>query len=86
MPEVVYLVETNRNIVFNYNQAGLANVSIDPSVNYSACLLVGGKTYIVSKEEFSRVIGSNQHKFTVQKLDDNKSDLFELRKLLGLSS
>lgn len=85
MPEVLYLVETNRNIVFSYSQAGLSSMSIDPSVSYSACFLIGSKVYIVSKEEFAKVINANQNTFSVQKLDGETNDLFELKKLLGLT-
>jgi hypothetical protein len=41
---------------------------------------------VISKEEFAKVINEKGNKFTVQKLNSDISDLFELKKAMGLPS
>lgn len=85
-PGMMYLIETNRNIVFNFTPDKIKNISIDPFTQYSACLISGSNVYVISKEEFAKVINEKGNKFTVQKLSSDISDLFELKKAMGLPS
>jgi hypothetical protein len=85
-PGMMYLIETNRNIVFNFTPDKIKNISIDPFTSYSACLISGSNVYVISKEEFAKVINEKGNKFTVQKLNSDISDLFELKKAMGLPS
>ena len=85
-PGMMYLIETNRNIVFNFTPDRIKNISIDPFTQYSACLISGSNVYVISKEEFAKVINEKGNKFTVQKLNSDISDLFELKKAMGLPS
>lgn len=86
IPNTVYLIETNRNIVFNLSKAEMNNLSFDPRNAYSLCLLSGPNVYVISKEEFSRVIAANSNKFQVKKIDSGNTDLFELKKAMGIGS
>lgn len=85
-PGMMYLIETNRNIVFNFTPDKIKNISIDPFTPYSACIIAGSNVYVISKEEFAKVINEKGNKFTVQKLNSDVSDLFELKKAMGLPS
>ncbi|MFO0355737.1 MAG: OmpH family outer membrane protein [Sphingobacteriaceae bacterium] len=85
-PGMMYLIETNRNIVFNFTPDKIKNISIDPFTQYSACLISGSNVYVISKEEFAKVINEKGNKFTVQKLSSDISDLFELKKAMGFPS
>lgn len=85
-PGMMYLIETNRNIVFNFTPDKIKNISIDPFTQYSACLISGSNVYVISKEEFAKVVNEKGNKFTVQKLSSDITDLFELKKAMGLPS
>lgn len=85
-PHMMYLVETNRNIVFSFGKDNLKKIAIDPRIQYSACILSGPNVYTISKEEFQKVILANGNSFNVQKLGSDITDLFELKKAMGIGS
>ena len=81
-PNTIYLIETNRNIVFTYGNG--SRMKIDSKVPYSMCILVGPNVYIISKEEFSRAVSSKDNNFNVTKLGSEITDVYELKKAMGL--
>jgi len=85
-PNTLYIIESGRNIVFAYNQANMNTINIDPKLTYSACLLIGPNVYSISREEFSKVVMANGNSFKVNKLGTDITDLFELKKAMGLTS
>lgn len=86
LPTTMYLIEKGRNIVFTYMQAGINKVSVDPKLAYSACLVSGSNVYIISQEEFSKVIMASGNSFVVTKLGSDVTDIYELKKAMGITS
>jgi hypothetical protein len=83
-PDVFYLMEADRNIVYTYSPSDLSGMQIDPAVSYKACLVKGKEVFIIGKDEFSSVISSKGNKFPVRKINDDISDVSDLRKALAL--
>jgi hypothetical protein len=81
-PHTIYLVQVGRNMVYNYS--GTQNIKVDPFTPYTMCILVGPNVYTVNKEEFARALGSGDNKFSVTKLNTESTDLYELKKAIGI--
>jgi hypothetical protein len=78
----VYLVEINRNLVVTYGSSPI--LKVDTKTPYSMCVLVGPNVYVVSKEEFARAVSSKDNMFKVTKLGAEITDVFELKKAIGI--
>lgn len=83
-PDVFYLLETDRNIVYTFSPGDLSKMEIDPSVTYKACIIKGSEVFIITKDEFSEVVNSNGNKFAIRKINDDIKDVSDLRKALEL--
>lgn len=83
-PYTVYLIETNRNMVFNLAEG--SSIKFDKGTAYTLCVLAGRDVYVVSKEDFATAVESKELTFHTKKLDSQISDLYELKKAMGLGS
>ncbi len=82
MPNTIYLIETNRNIVYTFT--GASKMMIDSKIPYSMCILVGPNVYVVSKEEFARAVLKKDNNFNVTRLGSEVTDVYELKKAIGI--
>lgn len=83
-PDIFYLLEADRNIVYTYTPADLSKLQVDPFVVYKACLVKGNEVYYISKEAFSEVVNTKTNKFYIRKMSDDISSVSDLRKALEL--
>jgi hypothetical protein len=83
-PHIVYLIETDRNIVYNLSNG--ASMRINNNTKYTMCLLSGGGVYTVSKEDFESAVASKELNFKTTKLGEEITDLYSLKKAIGIGS
>jgi hypothetical protein len=83
-PDILYLIENDRNVVYSYSPADLSKMQIDPSVAYNACLIQGNDVFTISKDEFQQVVSEKGNKFTVQKVTNRVNTIFDFKKVLEL--
>lgn len=83
-PHTVYLIETDRNIVYNLSNG--ASMRINNNTKYTMCLLSGRGVYTVSKEDFESAVASKELKFKTTKLGEEITDLYSLKKAIGIGS
>lgn len=81
-PYTVYLIEANRNLVFNLAEG--SSIKFNKGTAYTMCLIAGRDVYVVSKEEFASAVESKELTFKTRKLDSEISDLYELKKAMGI--
>ncbi|MBK7817355.1 MAG: cell envelope integrity protein TolA [Sphingobacteriaceae bacterium] len=83
-PHTVYLIETERNIVYNLSNG--ASMRINNNTKYTMCLLSGRGVYTVSKDDFESAVASKELKFKTTKLGEEITDLYSLKKAIGIGS
>ncbi len=83
-PYLIYLVETNRNMVITYSGSSSIKINIQPGLPYTMCIVSGKSVYTVSKEEFTKVANGTGTTFNVTKLGDEITDIYELKKAMGI--
>lgn len=81
-PYTVYLIETRRNIVYNIDAGGI--IKVNKGTEYTMCLIAGRDVYTVSKDDFASAVASKEYNFKTTKLDSQISDLYELKKAMGI--
>lgn len=79
-PSLIYLVCTNRNLVFNFDDNG---ITYNPDESYSVCVFDKGKAYVCDRESFGRCVVNKQNKLPVKELD-SYDDAGSLRMALGI--
>ncbi|MDZ4664685.1 MAG: hypothetical protein SGJ15_07395 [Bacteroidota bacterium] len=82
LASAIYLIETNRNMVYTY--AAASKMKIDTKIQYSMCILVGSNVYVVRKDEFARAVLKKDNYFNVTRLGSEITDVYELKKAMGL--
>jgi hypothetical protein len=81
-PTVIYLVEINRNMVYTYG-AG-TKIKVDLQMPYSLCVVEGPNVYVISKDDFAKAVASKTNNFFLTKLGAEITDIFELKKAIGI--
>jgi len=83
-PHILYVIETNRNVVFSYNELTMNNIVLNQRLNYSMCIIAGNKTYVVNQNEIQEVLKAGGNKFNATSLSREINDIYELKKAIGL--
>lgn len=79
-PQVIYLVSLEKNLIFTYDNSGIA---YNPDESYSVCVISKDKAYVCDRESFGRCVVNKQNKLPVKELDSYE-DANSLRMALGI--
>ncbi len=83
-PTTIYLVEIDRNMVYTYG-AG-TKMKVDLQRPYSLCIVEGPNVYVINKDDFAKAVAAKNNNFFVTKLGAEITDVFELKKAIGIGS
>lgn len=81
-PTTIYLVEIDRNMVYTYG-AG-TKMKVDVQRPYSLCIVEGTNVYVINKDDFAKAVAAKNNNFFVTKLGAEITDVFELKKAIGI--
>lgn len=82
-PNVVYLIEHGRNIVFNFSGESVNEMRYDPSKDYSLCVVSKGLIYHYSREKFASAMSSGLKTFELTPVPD-VDNVADFKKALGI--
>ncbi len=81
IPNTIYLVCHNKNLVYNLRYGTL---QFNPTDAYSLCMISNGKVYLCDKETFARCASEKQNKIPIKELSADVNDVADLRKAMGI--
>jgi hypothetical protein len=81
MPNTIYLICHNKNLVYNLQYGTL---KFNPKDAYSLCIISNGKMYLCNKETFSSIASSKENKIPLIELSNEVNDAIDLRKAIGI--
>ena len=79
-PTIIYLVCVDKNLVFTYDNSGIA---YNPGESYSVCVIAKDKAYVCDRETFGRCVVNKEYKLPVKELDSYE-DANSLKMALGI--
>jgi hypothetical protein len=81
IPNTVYLICHNKNLVYNLQYGTL---KFNPKDAYSLCIISNGKMYLCNKETFTAIASSKENKIPLTELSNEVNDAIDLRKAIGI--
>jgi len=81
VPQSIYLICHNKNLVYNIKYGTL---SYNPLDAYSLLVIINDKIYLCNKETFSKTTSSKQNKILLTELNSNIENPFDLKKAIGI--
>jgi hypothetical protein len=81
IPNTIYLICHNKNLVYNLQYGTL---KFNPKDAYSLCIISNGKMYLCNKETFSSIASSKENKIPLIELSNEVNDAIDLRKAIGI--
>ncbi len=81
IPNTIYLICHNKNLVYNLQYGTL---KFNPKDAYSLCIISNGKMYLCNKETFSSIASSKENKIPLTELSNEVNDAIYLRKAIGI--
>jgi hypothetical protein len=81
IPNTIYLICHNKNLVYNLQYGTL---KFNPKDAYSLCVISNGKMYLCNKEIFFSIASSKENKIPLTELSNEVNDAIDLRKAIGI--
>jgi predicted HicB family RNase H-like nuclease len=81
IPNTIYLICHNKNLVYNLQYGTL---KFNPKDAYSLCIISNGKMYLCNKETFTAIASSKENKIPLIELSNEVNDAIDLRKAIGI--
>ncbi len=83
-PDIIYLVDHNQNMVFNYAQADFSKIKYNSTGINSFVVFIKNKMYLCNKNAFKLTANNSSNIFTVTELPETADNLIDFKKALEI--
>ncbi len=84
LPDLIYLIEHNQNLVYSFAGVDLNKVNYDPLSTNSFVIFIKGKMYLCGKAGFKQSSDNNSPKFTVTEMAEDADNMVDFKKALEI--